>query len=116
MQREAARRVSQMQEHSRRVFEAHQGRTPTPLTPPREAQAAGFTQPIMRSPGLYARYTPPADNTSVCPKNDAPPAAPTHAPPTSFDGEQWLLLGLALLLFRSGCRPELAIALLYLAL
>lgn len=115
MQREAARRVSQMQEHSRRVFEAHQGRTPTPLTPPREAQAAGFTQPTMRSPGLYARHVPPTENPPTCPKDEAPPVAP-HAPHTTFDGEQWLLLGLALLLFRSGCRPELAIALLYLAL
>lgn len=115
MQREAARRVSQMQEHSRRVFEAHQGRTPTPVTPPREAQAAGFTQPTMRSPGLYARHVPPTENPPTCPKDEAPPVAP-HEPHATFDGEQWLLLGLALLLFRSGCRPELAIALLYLAL
>ncbi len=123
MQREAARRVSRMQEHSRRVFEEHNGRPPTPPVPPRNAQAAGFTQPTMRSPGLYARPMPPADTPPIdCP----PPVSETCeetaiAPKKSadnalFDGEQWLLLGLALLLFRSGCRPELAIALLYLAM
>lgn len=116
MQREAARRVSQMQEHSRRVFEEHHGRAPTPTVPPREAQAAGFTQPTLRSPGLYARYTTPADGMPACQKDEPPSLAPPHKQPASFDGEQWLLLGLALLLFRSGCRPELAIALLYLAL
>ncbi len=104
-----------MQEHSRRVFEEYQGRAPAPPVPPREAQAAGFTQPTLRPPGLYTRFSPPADNTPACQKDEAPPLAP-HKPPASFDGEQWLLLGLALLLFRSGCRPELAIALLYLAL
>ena len=30
MQRQAARRVQQMQEHSRRVFEAHQNKPPPP--------------------------------------------------------------------------------------
>lgn len=123
MQREAARRVSRMQEHSRRVFEEHNGRPPAPPVPPRDAQAAGFTQPTMRSPGLYTRYTPPADNppadrplpvTAPCEQTANVPPKPAVA--TTFDGEQWLLLGLALLLFRSGCRPELAIALLYLAL
>lgn len=123
MQREAARRVSRMQEHSRRVFEEHNGRPPAPPVPPRDAQAAGFTQPTMRSPGLYTRYTPSAEETPVpCP----PPvsaacestaiAPPKHPRQSTLDGEQWLLLGLALLLFRSGCRPELAIALLYLAM
>ncbi len=123
MQREAARRVSRMQEHSRRVFEEHNGRAPSPPVPPRDAQAAGFTQPTMRSPGLYARSAPPADAV----QNDCPPptsdsreqTAITPRKPadrSTFDGEQWLLLGLALLLFRSGCRPELAIALLYLAM
>ncbi len=123
MQREAARRVSRMQEHSRRVFEEHNGRSPAPPVPPRNAQAAGFTQPTMRSPGLYARYTPPADNPPAdCPPPVSEPGeqaaiAPSKPPQQStLDGEQWLLLGLALLLFRSGCRPELAIALLYLAM
>lgn len=123
MQREAARRVSRMQEHSRRVFEEHNGRAPTPPTPPRDAQAAGFTQPTMRSPGLYTRPMPPAD---TAPADCPPPVSeaceqsaitpPKSADRSTFDGEQWLLLGLALLLFRSGCRPELAIALLYLAM
>lgn len=123
MQREAARRVSRMQEHSRRVFEEHHGRAPSPPVPPRDAQAAGFTQPTMRSPGLYARSAPPAETV----QNDCPPPTSNTSEQTAiapkkpekaatFDGEQWLLLGLALLLFRSGCRPELAIALLYLAM
>ena len=72
MQRQAARRVQQMQEHSRRVFEAHQ--EPHKTMPP---------QPISL-PRLEA--------------------------------EQWLLLGLALLLMRCGTRTELVLALLYLAL
>lgn len=123
MQREAARRVSRMQEHSRRVFEEYHGRAPSPPVPPRDAQAAGFTQPTMRSPGLYTRYTPPADNPPTdCPPTVTAPCEQTAIAPlkqehtNTFDGEQWLLLGLALLLFRSGCRPELALALLYLAM
>ena len=122
MQREAARRVSRMQEHSRRVFEEHNGHSPTPM-PPRDAQAAGFTQPTMRSPGLYTRYTPSTDTPPAdCPPPAREPCEQTGITPSKstqssvFDGEQWLLLGLALLLFRSGCRPELAIALLYLAM
>lgn len=70
MQRQAARRVQQMQEHSRRVFEAHQ---------------------------------------------DKPPPAPSRPLP-HLEAEQWLLLGLALLLMRCGTRTELTLALLYLAL
>ena len=68
MQRQAARRVQQMQEHSRRVFEAHQ---------------------------------------------EPPPPPPA---PTAPDSERWLILGLALLLHQNGARPELILALLYLAL
>ena len=70
LQRQAARRVREMQEHSRRVFEAHQ-------EPPRE------------------------------------PALPSLP---RLEAEQWLLLGLALLLMRCGGRTELVLALLYLAL
>lgn len=81
MQRQAAHRVRQMQEHSRRVFEAHQ-----------------------EQPSLYRR---PAEK--ACPE----PQPPT---PPRLEDDQWLLLGLALLLFRSGCRTELVLALLYLAL
>ena len=72
LQRQAARRVRDMQEHSRRVFEAHQGE-------------------VLCEP-------PPS------------PALPR------LETEQWLLLGLALLLMRSGGRTELVLALLYLAL
>ncbi len=107
MQREAARRVNRMQEHSRRVFEEHRGSF---NPPPRSSQAAGFTQPSTRPAGLYAR--PIATPQPVC----EPPAPAAQAAIPSLDGEQWLLLGLALLLFRSGCHPALAIALVYLAL
>ena len=71
MQRAAARRVQQMQEHSRRVLEAHQG---------------------VRQPRTESRPLP------------------------QLETEQWLLLGLALLLMRCGGRTELTLALLYLAL
>ncbi len=112
MQREAQRRVSRMQEHSRRVFEEHGGGFPPP--PPRGTQAAGFTQPVYRPTGLYARPAPPCEPTPPAPCADTPVLAKKTG--FSLDGEQWLLLGLALLLFRSGCRPELAMALVYLAL
>ena len=72
MQRQAARRVREMQEHSRRVFESHQGEV-------------------------------------LC--EAAPPPALPH-----LETEQWLLLGLALLLMRCGGKTELTLALLYLAL
>ena len=95
MQQAAAHRVREMQEHSRRVFEAHQGRPPERLC----------------SPGLYKAEEPP------CPPPAPPPtAAETGCPHKGTDTEQWMLLGLALLLFRCGCRPELTLALLYLAL
>lgn len=68
MQRQAAHRVQQMQQHSRRVFEAHQ----QAVEPP------------------------------VC--------------PSASDNDRWLILGLALLLYRNGGRPELLLALLYLAM
>ena len=74
MQRQAARRVQQMQEHTRRVFEAHQ-----------------------------AERLPCAEAVSA--------PAPPH-----LETEQWLLLGLALLLLRCGGRTELVLALLYLAM
>ncbi len=48
--------------------------------------------------------------TQSCP--EPPQPAPTPAPP---DTERWLLLGLAFLLWRNGCRLELILALLYLA-
>ncbi len=106
MQREAARRVNRMQEHSRRVFEEHRGDFGSPV---RGSQAAGFTQPVIRSSGLYAQPAPAA----TAPNENKPAKAPATS---SLDGEQWLLLGLALLLFRCGCNPALAIALVYLAL
>jgi len=101
MQRQGALRVQQMQDHSRRVFEAHQGRPPTPLgdDPWRES---------LQSPGLYARK-----EMEVCPP---PPAPPPVKKTEDWDGEQWLLLGLAALLWRCGCRTELLLAVLYLAL
>lgn len=111
MQRAAARRVQQMQEHSRRVFEAHQGYAPTPLTEP------AWTEEL-HSPGLYARPEQPVPEPQPMPcPAPQPPASPmaTLSLPR-LESEQWLLLGLALLLFRAGCRTELLLALLYLAL
>lgn len=93
MQRQAAHRVQQMQDHSRRVFEAHQGRAPEGLS----------------SPGLYTHPGPAEDAP-------APPPCPPEPPVAPWDGEQWLILGLAALLWRCGCHTELMLALLYLAL
>ena len=107
MQRQAARRVQRMQEHSRRVFEEHHGRTPESLE---AARTPGWwRQEELRSPGLYGRTERPAP---------PPPAPSPSSAPTLpvLDGEQWLLLGLAVLLLRSECRAELLLALLYLAL
>ena len=104
MQRQAALRVQQMQDHSRRVFEAHQGRPPTPIgDPPWQAS--------LHSPGLYA----PKPETP-CPATPPPPSVPAPPAVAGWDAEQWLLLGLAALLWRCGCRTELLLAVLYLAL
>lgn len=116
MQREAARRVQRMQERSRQVLENHRGRTPESLA---AARTPGWPGPAeeLRSPGLYTRPEPP-----VPPPEEAHPCSPTAEPKTAvlalpqLEGEQWLLLGLALLLFRSGCSTELLLALLYLAM
>ena len=106
MQRQAALRVQQMQDHSRRVFEAHQGYPPTPLGEPWREE--------LHSPGLYTRkeeamQPPPPESPPPMP---CPPSEPTVAE----DTEQWLLLGLAVLLWRCGCRTELLLAVLYLAM
>lgn len=127
LQRQAARRVQRMQEHTRRVFEEHQGRTPESLEAARTPGWPG-PAPDIRSPGLYRRPTPPepvCDTVEHTEPEFSMPAAdthPEHSPDnplqalSRLDTEQWLLLGLALLLFRSGCRPELTLALLYLAM
>ncbi len=99
MQQQAARRVQQMQEHSRQVVEAHQ------TVPPPHAHGWPGDMPH-RAPPLYIR--PQEDPLPPVEEQEEPEA-------TAPDTEQWFLLGLALLLFRSGCRPELTLALLYLA-
>ena len=104
MQRQAALRVQQMQDHSRRVFEAHQGRPPTPIGEPPWREE-------LHSPGLYAHPPAPCPPPAV-----AKPPLSTPAPAEEWDGEQWLLLGLAALLWRCGCHTELLLAVLYLAL
>ena len=110
MQRQAAQRVQQMQEHSKRVFAEHNGgRTPESLE---VARTPGWwqQQEQLRSPGLYQRMEPPCE--------PSPPAATPPAPSLplpDLDKDQWLLLGLALLLFRNNCPTELLLALLYLA-
>ncbi len=97
MQQEAAKRVSRMQEHSRRVVQTY-----------RERAAGADAYP---APRLYDRPAPPS---TVAP---APmTTAPTGGLLGRLDGEQILLLGLALLLLRNGCRIELIAALLYIAL
>lgn len=111
MQRQAAQRVNRMHQHAQRVFEEHHKCDGTFPPPPRGTQAAGFTQPTIRPSGIAPHH--PVSVPTPCETQGK-----SHTPDTgnSLDGEQWLLLGLALLLFRSGCRAELAIALLYLAL
>lgn len=107
MQQQAARRVQQMQEHSRRVFEEYGGRTPESL---RAAQPADYVPPR-----LYSRpsHPAPADRSKEEP---CALACQSKGVLGSLDTEQLLLLGLALLLFRNHCRVELILALLYLAL
>ncbi len=113
MQREAARRVQRMQEHSRRVFETYQGHPPQGTSIPWQEE--------LRSPGLYAR--PAEDSQMDRPETHTPtertqaqaPGAVNLSLPR-LETEQWLLLGLAVLLFRCGCRTELLLALLYLAM
>ena len=110
LQRQAAHRVRQMQEHSRRVFEAHQGRPPRPLTEPAWREE-------LCSPGLYGRPPEPPPPPPIPPPSPPfPPPAPPGLSLPRLDEDQWLLLGLAFLLFKNGCQPELVLALLYLAL
>ena len=122
MQREAERRVRRMQEHSRRVFEEHQH--------PAAQSGRGPDGPPLTSPGLYA----PAQERVPAPPWERPwpgmaDERPAQRPDESvrgeqkprpagpgMDAEQLLLLGLAILLLQSGCRPELAVALLYIAM
>ena len=105
MQQEAARRVRRMQEHSRRVFEEHQ--------PHPSGGAAAYRPSGIPSPGLYRR---PIETAAECPPAPCPQPVSDTGRTGGMDTAQLLLLGLALLLFRSGCRPELAAALLYLAM
>ncbi len=114
MQREAARRVQRMQETARQVAEGHRGRTPESLA---AVRTPGWPGPPagLRSPGLYGH--PPREPEQTAP----PPPPPAPSPQTvlalpQLEAEQWLLLGLALLLLRSGCSTELLLALLYLAM
>lgn len=102
MQQEAARRVRRMQEHSRRVFEEREGRTSASLAAAR--------------PPLYTRQEPPMPPCEPTPPPCEPPPKSVPAESRRPDMEQLMLLAMALLLFRSGCRPELAVALLYLAM
>ena len=110
-QQQAARRVEQMQRYAQRVFEEREGRPAAVLLPP--------SPPMdLPAPRLYNRP----------PRPSAPPPAPPPEPPceapkegllnlfANGDTEQWMLLGLALLLFRSGCKAELLLAVLYLAM
>ncbi len=95
LQQQAARRVQQMQDHARRVFTEREGKPPHRVTP---------TAPPAPAPRLYNR--PPPATTE-----DGLFSLLSH-----LETEQWMLLGLALLLFRCGGHTELTLALLYLAL
>ena len=99
LQRQAAQRVQRMQEHSRRVFEEYQGRTPESLEAARIANRA------------FSDHQAPVACDQDHPSNHPVPANTcTHTPANqqtrlfSLEIEQWLLLGLALLLYRNGCR------------
>ncbi len=126
MQREAARRVRQTQEHNRQVFEQYSGHpaegpaggssglTPPPLYGSARPMSPLYADTPRPAPSLYERPPmPPHGNRPTAPSR---PPSPPASSPSGLDGEQWLLLGLALLLFRSGCRAELVVALLYLAM
>ncbi|MBQ5840826.1 MAG: hypothetical protein IIW40_02610 [Clostridia bacterium] len=103
MQQQAAHRVRQMQAHARQVLAEREGLDIHPTAPPAPA------------PRLYNR--PPQ---SEPPPPPAPPTASDNEGLFSLlsrlDAEQWMLLGLALLLFRCGGYTELVLALCYLAL
>ncbi len=113
MQRQAARRVQRMQEHSRQVLEQYRDQEPAAGA----RHWPGDTPVRLASPGLYLR---PSEITEREPTEK--PLSPAEMTEDStgilsdLDSEQWFLLGLTLLLFRSGCRPELALSLLYLAM
>lgn len=118
MQRQAARRVQQMQEHSRQVMEQYED-MPS-ISSPGQRRWPGDTPVRLASPGLYSRALKPTE-----PAPEESSTEYTALDETTVDGvelfrqlddEQWFLLGLTLLLFRSGCRPELTLALLYLAM
>lgn len=118
MQQEAARRVQRTQEQNRRVWESHQGRTTASMEAARTPGWPGENTPL-RSPGLYGRGSSPAAPAAGAVSAQQSEHASLDAMSSGKlpeDPEQWLLLGLALLLFRSGCRPELTLALLYLAM
>ena len=110
-QQQAARRVEQMQRYARRVFEEREGR-PAAVSPPHAVAAP--------APRLYNRPPKPSRPQPPEPPSPEPPhEAPKEGLLSLFAGgdtEQWMLLGLALLLFRSGCKVELLLAVLYLAL
>lgn len=102
-QRRAANRVRQMQDHARQVFESHQEGAPTTV-------AAEPVTEALCSPGLYGHPSVP-ERPRPCPHPVEKPTSGLH-----LEEDQWLLLLLALLLFKCGCRTELLLALVYLAL
>lgn len=95
MQQEAELRVRRMRERSQRLIEERQHRSAASLTAARAAVAA----------------MTPRDNAPV-PAPCPPPVVREEEP---FDRERWMLLLLALLLYRSGGNAPLVLALLYLA-
>ncbi len=104
LQQEAARRVEQMQQTSRRIA-SQRPYPPAFSTPPRRTAAS-----------MRAHRPPPY--TAVR-ENHNLPRTSQNLPPTSsrgVDREQLLLLLLTLFLIKSDASPTLILALLYLAL
>ena len=126
LQREAAQRVRQMEEHSRRLVREHPVKihrgtvlTPQPPQPPRP------TVPPCEETVTFGKEEPIFDAPTVCaePPKEKPPCLPKKADKGGGtlswilgDSERTLLILLAVVLWQNGAPPELLLALLYVAL
>ena len=123
LQREAAQRVRQMEEHSRRLVREHPVKIhrgtvltpqpPRPTVPPCEETVTFWEEePILDAPTVRAE-----------PPKEKPPCVPKKADKGGGtlswilgDSERTLLILLAVVLWQNGAPPELLLALLYVAL
>lgn len=125
LQREAAQRVRQMEERSRRLVCEHpvkiyRGTSLTPPPPPRP------TVPICEEPAPSVcgepMFEPPVCCEELPTKKKEPPCLPKKANKGGAiswicgDTERTLLILLAVVLWQNGAPPELLLALLYVAL